>query len=76
MPILCILINGSPWPGGPSIALLALFVLGWESINWKFFAVTIENVKWSIYNQGYLIFIYSPLKEILHQDRVKKFDLF
>lgn len=36
MLILCILINGCPWPGIPSIALLALFVVHWDSINWNF----------------------------------------
>ena len=36
MPTLCILINGCLWPGAPNIALLALFVVGWNSINWNF----------------------------------------
>ena len=36
MLILCILINGCLWPGAPNIALPALFVVGWDSINWNF----------------------------------------
>lgn len=36
MLILCILINACRWPEAPSIALLALFVVGWDSINWNF----------------------------------------
>lgn len=32
----------------------------------EFFAVMKENLKWGIYNHGYLTIIYSHKKEILH----------